>query len=183
MITDKEITAAGTFTKTHGLKGELHALLDIDADFFTQDSCFIIDVDGIFVPFFAESVRPKGHYATLIKPCGVDSEEQAKQFVGKTLYVNREALARFEQELAEDSDEQGRYVDDFIGYKLLDESGAELGEITDLETSTANTLFIVRTPDDKTLYVPVAEEFILAMDPDNHTITMRLPEGLIGLNK
>ena len=182
MITDKEITSAGTFTKTHGLKGELHALLDIDSAFFEHDDCFIIDVDGIFVPFFAESVRPKGHYATLLKPCGVDSEEQAKQFVGKTLYVNREALARFEQAIADDDDSEGMYADDFAGYTLLDEAGEILGEITDLETSTANTLFIVRTPADKTLYVPVAEEFILAIDPENHTITMRLPEGLINLN-
>lgn len=181
MITENEITAAGTFTKTHGLKGELHALLDIDAEFFLDNPCFIIDVDGIFVPFFAESVRPKGYYATLIKPCDVDSEEQAKQFVGKTLYVNREALARYEDEYSDDEGE-GRYADDFTGYTLLDETGVLLGEITDLETSTANTLFIVRTPDDKTLYVPVAEEFILAIDTEKHTITMQLPEGLINLN-
>lgn len=64
----------------------------------------------------------------------------------------------------------------------MSDDGTELGEITDLETSTANTLFILRTPDDRTLYLPVAEEFIVAIDTDNKTITMQLPEGLINLN-
>ncbi len=181
MITEQEITAAGTFTKIHGLKGELHALLDIDADFLLEHPCFIIDVDGIFVPFFAESVRPKGHHATLIKPEDVNSEQEAKLFVGKTIYVNRAALATYEQENA-DPDAEGGYADDFIGFRVLDEAGTELGEITDVETSTANALFILRTPADKTLYLPVAEEFIIALDPQTRTLTMQLPDGLIDLN-
>lgn len=181
MITDQEITAAGSFTKTHGLKGELHALLDIDADFFQPGSCFIIDVDGIYVPFFVESVRPKGHFATLIKPDGVNSEPEAKLFVGKTIYVNKKALMDFDR-LNADPEAEGSYADDFIGYTILNDEGNPLGVITDLETSTANTLFIVLSPQGDTIYVPVAEEFLLAIDPDNKTITMNLPEGLIDLN-
>lgn len=181
MITADEITAAGSFTKTHGLHGELHALLDIDADYLLHDPCFILDIDGIFVPFFAESVRPKGHCATLIKPEGVDSEQEAKLFVGKTIYVNRKALATFEHQNA-GVDEPGGYADDFIGFTINDSTGTSLGEIVDIETSTANTLFIVRTPSDKTLYVPVADEFVTAIDTEAHTITMQLPDGLLDLN-
>lgn len=180
MITEKEITAAGKFSKTHGLKGELHALLDIDSDFFEEEPCFIVEVDGIFVPFFAEAVRPKGHFATLIKPEGVDSEEQAREFVGKTIYVRRSDLRAFETEMEEEAD--GAYADDFVGFTLLAPDGTVLGEIRDLETSTANALFIVKTPADNTLYVPVAEEFITALDPEAKTITMDLPEGLTDLN-
>lgn len=181
MITDSEITAAGSFTKTHGLKGELHALLDIDSEFFSEHPCFIVDVDGIYVPFFAESVRAKGHQATLIKPEGIDTEEEAKLFPGKSIYVIRKDLVAFEQ-MNVGEEEDGAYADDFVGYALLDMQGNTLGEIMDLETSTANTLFIVRTPEDKTLYVPVAEEFVESISPENRTITMSLPEGLLTLN-
>lgn len=181
MIAEADITSAGVFTKTHGLKGELHALLDIDAEFFEEHPCFIIDVDGIYVPFFAESVRAKGHQATLIKPEGINTEEEAKLFPGKTVYVLKRELADFERQDA-DSGEEGGYADDFIGFTLLGEQGETLGEITALETSTANALFIVRTPADTTLYVPVAEEFITSINPEERTITMSLPDGLLTLN-
>lgn len=182
MITADEITAVGIFTKTHGLKGEMHALLDIDPEFFLSHDCLVIDVEGIYVPFFVESVRPKGHTAVLIKPADVNDEAGAGIFAGKTIYVNKDLLADYEEIIREDGD-QGAYADDFVGFTLLDTAGNALGEITDVETSTANTLFIVHRPQESgMLYVPVAEEFICNIDMAGRKITMQLPDGLLDLN-
>lgn len=60
MITKDEISAVGTLQKTHALKGELNMLLDIDSEYLTSGNPAIIEIDGIYVPFYAESVRPKG---------------------------------------------------------------------------------------------------------------------------
>lgn len=184
MIELKELTSAGTFTRTHGIHGELNATLSIDPDFLEEGSCFVCDTDGIFVPYFIESIRPKGPKGVLILPEDVKSDIQAKPFVGKTIYINKESYARYEAEMTgdDDFDGEGTYADDVVGYNVVDGSGGLLGEIADIEASTANMLFIVRTPADTTLYIPVAEEFIDGIDHEGKTIAVNLPEGLLDLN-
>ncbi len=184
MIDMKSLTSAGTFTRTHGIHGELNAILSVDADYFDVDPCFVCDTDGILVPYFVESLRTKGAKGVLIKPEDVKSETQAKPFVGKTIYIDKESYARFEAAQAgdEDFDEaEGFYADDLAGYAVYDTEGRLIGEITGIETSTANMLFILRTPEDKTLYIPVAEEFIAGIDNDDNRLTVDLPDGLVDL--
>lgn len=181
MITRNEITAAGSFIKTHGIKGELSALLSVPVEFFDSNPMFICDMDGILVPFFIENIRPRGERSALIKPESVNNEEKAKLFVGKDIYVLKARLMEYEQ-LDIDEDEQGVYTDDLVGYTVVDDFAGLLGEIVDIEDSTANMLFILRTPADKTLYIPVAEPFIQSINPQSRTIKTILPDGLANLN-
>lgn len=76
MIEEKSIISAGKFLKPHGLKGELNVLVEFDSEILEEDYPIIVDVDGIYVPFYAESVRPKGHFSSLVKLQGVDSQEE-----------------------------------------------------------------------------------------------------------
>lgn len=184
MIHLSSLTAAGTFTKTHGIHGELNATLAIEPEYFDEDSCFVCETDGILVPYFIESWRPKGAKGILIQPKDVKSELQAKLFIGKTIYINKERYARYESGLGEDAgyDTDGAYADDLVGFTVTDADAGLLGEVAGIEDSTANMLFIVRTPSDKTLYIPVATEFICNIDMENREIKVSLPTGLIDLN-
>lgn len=181
MITREEITKAGIMTKAHGIKGELAATLDVDPEFFGEHPMFICDMDGIFVPFFMEGIRPRGSQRVLIKPENVDAETQAKPFVGKSIYILKKDLHAWEDENA-DPDAEGAYADDLTGYTVVDSSHGLLGDITGIEDSTANMLFILRTPSDKTLYIPVAEPFIDNINPQTRTVCTSLPDGLVDLN-
>lgn len=51
MIEEKDIKAIGKFQKTHALKGELNAILDIDSEYVSEGNAVVVDIDGIFVPF------------------------------------------------------------------------------------------------------------------------------------
>lgn len=179
MIEEKELSAVGKFQKTHALKGELNAILDINPEFFEEGNAAIVSVDGLFVPFFAEGIRPKGNTSFLVKLDGINSEEDARAFVNKTIYARRAELAPF-LELEEDDilDE-----DDLEGFIVVDnETGDTLGCIERVDSSTANLLFIVKTPAGDELYIPAAEEFIEKIDENERKILMNLPEGLIDLN-
>lgn len=179
MISDKEITAVGKFQKTHALKGELNAILDIDAEFIEEGNAVIIDVDGIYVPFFASSLRPKGNTSYLVKLDGIDSEQEAKPFVNKTIYALKSELAPF-LEMEED---EIRGEDDLNGYEVIDQpSGVVLGNIERVDSSTQNLLFIIKTPDGREIYVPAVDEFIIEIDDEGRKIYMHLPEGLVDLN-
>ena len=181
MIKREDITTAGTFTKPHGVKGELTALLSVPYTFFEEYNMFVCDIDGIFVPFFIESIRSKGSQGALIKPEDVNNEEKAKLFVGKDIYILKASFMEYDR-CHRDEAEQGAYADDLIGYKIVDHKLGYLGEITGIEDSTANILFIVRTPEDKTLYIPVAEPFITSINPQTGIVETTLPDGLVSLN-
>lgn len=177
MITKEEIVEIGKFQKTHALRGELNALLDIEGDYITDGHPLIVDIDGIYVPFYAESIRSKGSESYLIQLRGVDSQEKAQKFVNKEIYGRREDLVEY----FDDPDME--VTADFVGFTVLDSRLGRVGEITDVDDSTANVLFIVETPQGDTVYIPVAEEFIDAIDDDRRIIETSLPDGLVDLNQ
>ncbi len=176
MITPDILTSIGTFFKPHGIKGEISATLDYDID-PSELRCIVLEIDGIFVPFFVDSSRPKGASLWLVKLDGVDSEKSASAFSNHEIYA---ITAELPEGLV-DEGEDGLYLYDLEGYTLKEDANV-IGTIDGVDDSTANILLIVKTPAGGTVYVPFAEEFLTDIDKDNHTITMTLPEGLIDLN-
>ncbi len=176
MIKKEDIVAIGKFQKTHALKGELNALLDIDGDYAADGHPLIIDIDGIYVPFYAETVRPKGAESFLVKLRDIDSQEKAQELVNKEIFGLRSDLVEY----FDDPDME--IVADFVGYKVVDSRLGVIGSIEDVDDSTANVLFVVATDDGETVYIPVAEEFINAVDDERKVVETTLPEGLVDLN-
>ena len=81
---------------------------------------------------------------------------------------------------AADADADGMYASDLLGYDVV-ENRKMLGKIESVDDTTANYLFIIRTPDGKEVMVPVADEFIAGIDTDTRTISLDLPEGLLDI--
>lgn len=177
MIERQNLTTAGKFLKAHALKGELNAVLDADCDLLDPERPLIVEMDGIPVPFYLQSVRPKGQFGCLLKLEGVDSADDAKPFVNKTIYMLKEDF----HEMTEAEEDDGEYADDLVGYTIIDDENGNLGEIKEIDLSTANTLFLLER-NGKTLYIPVADEFITDIDNTNRTIHTSLPAGLVDLN-
>lgn len=177
MIERQDLTAAGKFLKTHALKGELNAVLDMDCDLLDTERPLIMEMDGIPVPFYLKSVRPKGQFGCLLKLDGVESADDAKPFVNKIIYMLKEDF----RETARAEQDEGEYADDLVGYTIVDDEHGNLGEIKEIDLSTANTLFLLER-NGKTLYIPVADEFITEIDNTNSTIHTSLPAGLVDLN-
>ena len=87
MIKQSELTSIGTFVKPHGIKGELSAETDLDSQEISALKCVVLDMDGIYVPFFVDTVRDKSATTVLLKLDGVDSETEAKEYAGKEIYT------------------------------------------------------------------------------------------------
>ncbi len=178
MIEAKDIVEAGQFFKTHALRGELNAVLDIDAGALTPETPLVVDMDGIFVPFFIEGIRSKGARASLVKLQGIDTEAEARDFVNKAIYIR---TADYEMLPDEDEEGEGGYADEFIGYRVCDAAHGEIGTIADVDLSTQNALFIVDNPEG-TVYIPISGDFIDNIDTESRVIRMNLPEGIVNLN-
>lgn len=176
MIREEDLFPIGKFQKTHALKGELNAVFDIDEDFLDEDYPLIIDLDGIFVPFYTESWRPKGSSACLLKLEGVDNEGEARKFVNKTIFGRKEDVRDFVGE------EDIHSLDGLAGYDVEITGHGILGKVSGIDDNTANVLLIVERPDGSEVYLPLAEDFIDAIDDDNRTLRMTVPEGLLSIN-
>ncbi|MCH5229947.1 MAG: 16S rRNA processing protein RimM [Muribaculaceae bacterium] len=176
MILREEIVDVGKFQKTHALKGELNMILEIDPDYFLQGNPLIVDMDGIYVPFFIESVRPKGSTSYLVKLAGIETEKEASCFVNKEINI-------LKSDFKEISDEEGIIENFLIGYKIINKvTDTIVGEIIDIEDSTTNVLFVLENEKGEEVYIPMNEELIYTINDEDREIIMDLPEGLIDLN-
>lgn len=175
MIKQEEITRIGKFQKAHGLKGELNTILDIDPEYFNEGNPMIVDIEGLFVPFYTESVRNKGNISYLVKLEGIASEKEASQFVNQEIFMLTKDRDKWL-----DNDEF--YIDSFIGYEVVDnEKDNMIGKIIGIDDTTDNVLFQIKKGDE-TILIPVVDEFIVDVDEENMVIKMKLPEGLVDLN-
>ena len=172
MITDSSVVEIGHTVKPHGINGELVAVVDPDID-LDQLPCLIMKIDGIYVPFFISSWRSRGSESVLVALDGVATETEAEKYAGLTLYADAGMLP--EQE--DDTEDDGFYAADFIGWTVTDR-GATVGTVTDYDDSTANLVFTLATPDGGELLIPVADDLIVSVDPVRRVLDMDLPVGL-----
>lgn len=175
MIGKDELIRFGAVTKPHGLDGEVNLLTDFDVDIDLLNRV-VIDVDGIYVPFFIESLRPKGATTLLVRFDGIDSVERASDLTGHTVYLLKK------DNLVDDDDDDRLYLSDLIGFKAVDDKDCAIGEIVDVDDSTENTLFVIQTAEGEELLVPAVDDFIQDIDVDGCRLTLLLPPGLADLN-
>ena len=88
MITPDSIIRIGQLVKPHGIKGEITATLDYDIDLDLL-SCIVIEIDGIYVPFFIAGVRPKSTENVILKLDDIDHETAVKELCGKDYFAMR----------------------------------------------------------------------------------------------
>lgn len=177
MIRREEVAAVGELIKTHGIAGELVMKTLYDGLFEGTDTPYIIcDMDGILVPFFIESYRPRGAASLLVKLEYVDDEHAARRFVHRTAYYPIDRLPENDSEGADDP-----AWECFVGYQLTDEAGREVGTVAAVDASTANVLFRVDREGHE-LLIPVASEVMHGVDHAARRIAVAMPEGLLDLN-
>ena len=176
MIGKHELDKIGSVTKTHGVHGELSAVVDVDVN-LSDLKCVVFDIDGIFVPFFIGSERPRGASGCLFMLNGVDDEMHAAAFVGKQIYALRRDLDRLGVNES-DGDDDVFYLEDAVGYTLYDTDGSRIGIISRFDDSTPNYLYGVDRESAGEILVPAAEDMITDIDIDREIITMNLPKGL-----
>jgi len=177
MITRDELIAIGHYNKPHGVAGELSVTVDVDLEVLRGLSCLVSDIDGIFVPFFVNAIRPKSVDTMLLTIDGIENEKEAARLVNRDIY----ALKRDYQQESIDADADGYPLDFFIGFELRDSDGSRVGEITDVDEQTENAIFVVDR-DGSEIMVPATDDLIVEFDVDNKLMVMDLPEGLLDLN-
>lgn len=172
MILRDELLEIGIFNKPHGINGEISISFKFDDDEFENLEKIIVDIDGIFVPFFIEDIRFKNNITALVSLDGIESEDDAKMFINKKIYCLKTDFL--------ESDEMLFDSESLIGFTIKEPNGEIIGIVDDIDDSTENYLFIVNH-NDKEVYIPIVDDFIIDVDSDNRIIVMDLPSGIVNL--
>ena len=178
MITREELINIGHYNKPHGINGEISATVEVDYDVLQDLSCLVSDIDGIFVPFFVNAMRPKSGETVLFTIDGMTNEQDVQRLVNHDIF----ALKREYRQESEDADADGYPLDFFIGFDLDDDQGNRVGQIVDVNEQTENAFFIVERTDGDELLVPAVDDLIVEFDIDKKLMVMSLPDGLLDLN-
>ena len=178
MILEKDIVKAGKIQKINAVRGDkalaVIALPPIDVD-DPASLPLIVEIDGIFVPFFADTidyVKSKGEYDIFEATFSHIAARDIAEMAGKDVWLDRDVL----ESLVDEPD-----ADNIMGYTVV-ANGAEVGKVADINDATANVLLVVESADGGEILIPVADEFFDDIDHDRHIITMTLPEGLLNIN-
>ncbi|MDR0394140.1 MAG: ribosome maturation factor RimM [Tannerella sp.] len=167
MLRTEDLIKIGYFAKPHGIKGEISLVTDYDmADLSGDDPYIVCEMEGIHVPFFIESYRPKNNTTALIGLAGIDSENKAKPLTGKPAYIPSDLLPPDDEDLPEWTR--------LTGYTVTDDRSGEIGTVSDIDDHTINVLLKV---DYKGQEILIPAALITALERERKMIEVSLPDG------
>ncbi|NCC09888.1 MAG: 16S rRNA processing protein RimM [Bacteroidia bacterium] len=174
MIKKEEVYKIGIFNKPHGIHGELQ--FTFTDDIFDRVDCnyVICLLDGILVPFFIQECRFRSDSSALIKLEGIETTERARLFTNTEVY--------FPVKYAQEVPQKQLSWSFFIDFEVEDTEGCVIGKITEIDTSTINTLLVIDCEGDEIL-IPAQEEFVAGVDTEERVLVLNLPEGLLDFDE
>lgn len=176
MLKIEDCYLAGTFTKTHGVKGELVAKKNSKLLEKNKLESVLVDIDGGLVPFFIpkNGITHRNHSSVRILIEDLVTEAKAQRFIGCDIYIPMKDVPEF---IAETDDLDPNVL---IGFLYIDESKGELGEIEDIQDYSGNIVLVILV-NNREILIPFAETNFIEIDEENKTITMKTSEGLIDM--
>ena len=164
----------GRIGKPWGHQGELIVHLDdIDPEDLVHAGSLFVDIEGQKVPFAFSKLHDKGS-DVLVKFDDFNDPQSAQIIVGRDLYVPPGLLA--------DGSDESWDPEEVIDMLVRDEEHGELGIVTAIEGTEKNPVLVVLHGEEEVL-IPVTDEMILGVDPEENVLLVRTPPGLIELNK
>ena len=162
--------------KSNGTDGELVMSFREIApeDINLQEPVFIV-FDGLPVPFYIESFQKRGNTKALVRLTDIRSQEDVDEIAGKAVYLE-------DGQIPEMTLEDDGYAA-LIGWMVLtpakeEDAVYEVGEITEFFDIPNNPCIEVET-ENGAVMIPLHEDFILGLDPENREIMMEIPDGLL----
>lgn len=155
---------AGRIINTHGVRGEMKL------DSWLDDPCLFSELSTLTVDgkeYTIRSARTHGRFA-LVMLEGIHSIDDVLPLKNKVVLAKREEIP---------IPEDGHFLADLIGMKVIeDDTGAELGKVTDILEYPAQDIYVVQGETEH--LIPDVPDFILSIDENEGCIHVHLLEGM-----
>ena len=170
-----QLSLCAQIAKTYGKEGEI--LLRVESDRFSElleeaaqdkEEIFkepvFIYFDALPVPFFIESVHHRSNNAWVVTFSTIRDLLHAEEIVGRNLYMESGEEDAFSD------------LDSLTGFTVIAEDGKVAGTICKVLQFPGNICLELK---ESQSLIPFHEDLILSFNPDENTIAMKIPKGLI----
>ena len=160
----KKLIEAGRIVNTHGVQGEVKIEVWLDSpQFFKSFRRLVLDSGEELKVLGAKT--HKGF--VIVRLEGVADVNAAMRLKGKSVSVRREDATL---------PKGAFFLQDIIGARVVDESGAEIGTLAEVVETPASNIYVVKGESEH--LIPAVPEFIKKTDADAGVITVHLIEGM-----
>ncbi|MBQ6801502.1 MAG: 16S rRNA processing protein RimM [Oscillospiraceae bacterium] len=163
----KQFLEVGEIVAVHGLRGDMRLYPWCDPGDIERSARMYMDPAGEQEYRVIYAKPHKNVY--LVKLKGIDTPEEARKYIGKILYMNRDDIPMKEGDY---------FIQDIIGLKVTDAEGREYGEISDVASTGANDIYCVRDKDNKETWIPAIPQVINKVDIDGGILEITPMKGL-----
>ena len=163
----------GTVVAKYSFNGEVLIKLDTDEpQQYLSLASFLLEQKTGLVPYFTTAV--KLHKTRLLRVSieEVDSEHQANELIGKSVYLPLDQLPSL-------NDDQF-YYHEIIGFEIVDTTLGSVGKIINVNDSSSQVLLEVDHMNKKVL-IPLVDELIHKIDKEKKQLHLSIPNGLFNL--
>jgi len=169
-VSGTEHILIGKIVGVHGIRGCLRILsyAESDALFAAGSPVFIKNSAEEILPHIIRQAEPHKR-GLLLHLEGIRDRNQAEKLVGSGLFIQRSALPQPE--------EGSYYWHDLIGISVFDAESGFLGKLTAVMPTGSNDVYVVKNGKKETL-IPAIASVVMAVDIENRTMQVQLPEGL-----
>lgn len=163
----------GKLGKPWGNQGELTVHLEnVDLEDLVPAGSLFVDIEGQRVPFFFSSLRDHGRSGILVKFDDLNDPQSAGILVGRDIYGPPGILS--------DGSDESWDPDECIGMLVSDEEHGELGEVVGMDGTDDNPVMVI-LHGSREIMIPLADEMIVGIDPEQNVMVVRTPPGLLDL--
>ena len=164
MITTASLFPVGQLGKTHGLKGEIRfrPYRPFFSDLLQNNLTITVGTKQLTLISCRETAS-----FLLLKFRDIDTPEKAQFHVNQELWFPLEAVEAI-------TPEPINFPERWIGWDVV-EQGKPLGTVKDILQSKANDILTVQNEAGDEWLVPVIDEYILHVDPETKTLTVKKP--------
>lgn len=159
--------------RPHGLRGEVTVRLHTD------------DPDSRFTVGASFATDPPGSGPLVLRGVRVHQGGYLLSFEGHPDRTAAEALRGtvLLGPPADDSEDEGWYEEDLVGFAVLLPDGTAVGRVSALHVREVQDLLEVRLATGDTALVPFVEELVPAVDEEARTVVIDPPAGLLELGQ
>lgn len=163
----------GIITKTRGISGEI--ILEVKDSYVLKNikESVHLEIDGLLVPFFILSFQTISTTRARIIFDWVDNENKASKLVSSQVYIPTSDLKTEEQ----DETFSPSLLE---GFEVVDQTKGSIGIVSQFIDQANNPLLIINSNRSE-IIIPFQDDLIDNIDPDNKTIHINAPDGLIDL--
>lgn len=160
----KQFLEAGKIVATHGLRGDVKIQPWANSPEFLRDFKTLY-IDSMPMTVIASKVHKN---CVLMTFEGVSDYDAASLLKNKIVCINKSDAKLSEGE---------HFLTDLLGFTAIDqESGKELGTITDILPLHPNEVYVITGQ--REILIPAVPEFVKQIDSSTRRITFKLIEGM-----